>query len=121
RFAEVNPAAAALFGLRTEDFVGRHPAEFAAEFQPSGERSEVVARREIERCLAEGTARFEWTHLHADGHEVPLDVVLSRIPNGGKILMQAVVTDITARKKAEEEMKRALEHERELNQLKSNF
>lgn len=120
-FAEVNPAAAALFGIPKEDFEGRHPAEFAAEFQPNGERSEVVAKREIERCIAEGTARFEWTHLHSDGHEVPLDVVLSRIPNGEKNLMQAVVTDITARKKAEEEMKRALEHERELNQLKSNF
>jgi PAS domain S-box-containing protein len=120
-FTEVNPAAAALFGIPKEDFVGRHPAEFAAEFQPNGERSEVVARREIERCLAEGAARFEWTHLHADGHEVALDVVLSRIPNGDKNLMQAVVTDISERKRAEEELKRALERERELNQLKSNF
>lgn len=120
-FTEVNPAAASLFGIPKEDFAGRHPAEFAAEFQPNGERSEVLAKREIERCLAEGTARFEWTHLHADGHEVALDVVLSRIPNGDKNLMQAVVTDISARKRAEEELKRALERERELNQLKSNF
>lgn len=121
KFAEVNPAAAALFGIPKDDFVGRHPAEFAAEFQPNGERSEVVAKREIERCLAEGAARFEWTHLHADGREVALDVVLSRIPNGDKNLMQAVVTDISERKRAEEELKRALERERELNQLKSNF
>ena len=120
-FAEVNPAAAALFGIPKERFVGRHPAEFAAEFQPNGERSEVVAQREIERCLSEGTARFEWTHLHADGHEAALDVVLSRIPHGDRNLMQAVVTDISKRKQAEEELRRALERERELNQLKSNF
>ncbi|MBB5353513.1 PAS domain S-box-containing protein [Haloferula luteola] len=120
-FAEVNPAAAALFGLAKEDFAGRHPAEFAAEYQPSGERSDEMAQREILRCLTEGTARFEWTHLHSQGHEVALDVVLSRIPNGEKSLMQAVVTDISQRKRAEEELKRSLERERELNQLKSNF
>ncbi|GAA5481278.1 sensor histidine kinase [Haloferula sargassicola] len=120
-FSEVNPAAAALFGLAPEDFKGRHPAEFAPEFQPGGERSDIVARREIDRCLADGTARFEWSHLHSNGQVISLDVVLSRIPNGDRNLMQAVVTDISKRKQAEEEMKRALEHERELNQLKSNF
>ncbi|WP_193211301.1 PAS domain S-box protein [Luteolibacter marinus] len=120
-FSEVNPAAAALFGIDAADFAGRHPAEFAAEFQPNGERSETVARREIQRCLESGTSRFEWTHRHAAGHSVSLEVVLSRIPNGDRYLMQAVVTDISERKRAEQELTRALERERELNQLKSNF
>lgn len=120
-FSEVNPAAAALFGMAPEDFTGRHPSELAAEFQPNGETSAAVARREIGRCLATGTARFEWTHLHTLGHAVDLEVVLSRIPNGDGYLMQAVVTDISERKRAEQELMRALERERELNQLKSNF
>jgi PAS domain S-box-containing protein len=120
-FSEVNPAAAALFGRDPSHFVGRHPSELAPEHQPNGELSEVVAKREIGKCLATGTARFEWTHLHADGHEVSLDVVLSRIPHGDKNLMQAVVIDMSGRKRTEEELKRALERERELSQLKSNF
>lgn len=120
-FSEVNPAAAALFGRDPSHFVGRHPSELAPEYQPNGELSEVVAKREIGKCLATGTARFEWTHLHSDGREVSLDVVLSRIPHGDKNLMQAVVIDMSDRKRAEEELKRALERERELSQLKSNF
>lgn len=120
-FSEVNPAAASLFGIPPEDFPGRHPAEFAPEFQPNGERSDVYAEREIGRCLETGRSQFEWSHLHVDGHEVPLDVVLSRIPVEGKHLMQAVVTDISERKRAETELMRSLERERELNQLKSNF
>lgn len=120
-FSEVNPAAAELFGRDPSHFVGRHPSELAPEYQPNGELSEVVAKREIAKCLETGTARFEWTHLHSDGHEVSLDVVLSRIPHGDKNLMQAVVIDMSDRKRTEEELKRALERERELSQLKSNF
>lgn len=120
-FADVNQAAADIFGLKPADLLGRHPAEFAPEWQPDGQRSEDVARRQIQACLEHGIARFEWTHLHARGHEVLMEVVLSRITDGERQLMQAVVTDISERKRAEMELKRALERERELHQLKSDF
>ncbi|MCW1924887.1 PAS domain S-box protein [Luteolibacter arcticus] len=120
-FSEVNPAAAAMFGHDPSYFIGRHPSEVAPEYQPNGELSATVAMREIKKCLATGTARFDWTHRHADGHDVSIEVVLSRIPQGDKNFMQAVVIDMTERKRTEEELKRALERERELSQLKSNF
>ena len=120
-FSEVNPAAAAMFGHEPSFFIGRHPSEVAPEYQPNGELSATVAMREIKKCLATGTARFDWTHRHADGHDVAIEVVLSRIPQGDKNYMQAVIIDMTERKRAEEELKRALERERELSQLKSNF
>jgi PAS domain S-box-containing protein len=120
-FSEVNPAAAELLGRKQEDFVGMHPAVLAPEYQPSGELSSTVAEREIQKCLETGMARFEWTHVHSEGHEMRLEVLLSRIPHGEKYLMQAVVTDISERARAETELKRSLERERELNQLKSNF
>jgi PAS domain S-box-containing protein len=120
-FSEVNPAAAALLGRKQEELVGMHPSQLAPEFQSNGELSAVVAEREIRKCLETGMARFEWTHAHAEGHELNLEVLLSRIPHGEKFLMQAVVTDISERTRAETELKRALERERELNQLKSNF
>ncbi len=120
-FSEVNPAAAGIFGLTPEALLGKHPAEMAPEFQPDGESSYDAARRHIADCLQYGTTRFEWTHLHSKGHLILMEVVLSRIPDGDKNLVQAVVTDISERKRAEAELKRALERERELNQLKSNF
>ncbi|HEY1121042.1 MAG TPA: PAS domain S-box protein, partial [Haloferula sp.] len=69
-FSEVNPAAAAMFGHEPSFFIGRHPSEVAPEYQPNGELSATVAMREIKKCLATGTARFDWTHRHADGHDV---------------------------------------------------
>lgn len=120
-FSEVNPAAARIFGVSPEELVGRHPTDFAPEFQPDGELSSSAARRHLQRCMENGTTRFEWTQLHSKGHEVMMEVVLTRIPDGRNDLLQAVVNDISERKRAETELKRALERERELNLLKSNF
>ncbi|RYD46572.1 MAG: HAMP domain-containing histidine kinase, partial [Verrucomicrobiaceae bacterium] len=98
-----------------------HPAELAPQYQANGELSETVARREIQKCQETGFARFEWSHIHKEGHEMRLEVVLNLIPDGGKNLMQAIITDISERKRVEMDLQRSLERERELNQLKSNF
>jgi signal transduction histidine kinase len=71
--------------------------------------------------MEHGTTKFEWSQLHVDGHEVMMEVTLTCIEGGRNGLIQAVVTDISERKRAEMELKRALERERELNQLKNNF
>jgi PAS domain S-box-containing protein len=120
-FSEVNPAAARIFGRSPEEIVGLHPANFSPEFQPDGESSESAAKRHIQECMENGTTTFEWSQLHNLGHEVLMEVTLTRIPDMGKNRMQAVVSDISERRRAEMELKRALERERELNQLKSNF
>ena len=120
-FSEVNPAAARIFGLSPEEVVGTHPADYATEFQPDGEASSVAAVRYMRECMEHGTTTFEWTQRHHQGHEVLMEVTLIRIPDAERNLLQAVVSDISERKRAETELKRALERERELNQLKSNF
>jgi PAS domain S-box-containing protein len=120
-FSEVNPAAARIFGRAPEEIVGLHPSDFSPEFQPDGESSESAAKRHIEECMEKGSTTFEWSQLHAQGHEVLMEVTLTHIPDVGKNKMQAVVSDISERRRAETELKRALERERELNQLKSNF
>jgi PAS domain S-box-containing protein len=120
-FSDVNPAAARIFGRTPEELIGKHPSQFAPEYQPDGELSSVAARRHLKDCLEHGTTRFEWSQLHHDGHDGVMEVVLTRIPDGENDLIQAAVTDISERKRAETEMKRALERERELNQLKNNF
>jgi PAS domain S-box-containing protein len=119
-FSEVNPAAARIFGRSPDEIVGRHPADFSPEFQPDGESSESAAKRHIRECMEKGTTTFEWSQLHSMGHEVLMEVTLTRIPDMDRNRMQAVVSDISERRRAEMELKRALERERELNQLKSN-
>ena len=120
-FSEVNPAAARIFGRSPEEVIGKHPADFSPEFQPDGESSESAAKRHIVDCMERGSTTFEWSQTHYLGHQVLMEVTLTHIPDVGKNRMQAVVTDISERRRAEMELKRALERERELNQLKSNF
>jgi PAS domain S-box-containing protein len=99
---EVNPAGVRIMGLEhASDLVGKHPRELAPKFQPNGELSEVVAQRQIEKTLNRGSARFEWTAADPGGHEIPLEVALTRIEWSGRQVIQAFITDITERKRAQ--------------------
>jgi PAS domain S-box-containing protein len=99
---EVNPAGVRIMGLEhASDLVGKHPRELAPKFQPNGELSEVVAQRHIEKTLNRGSARFEWTAADPGGHEIPLEVALTRIEWSGRQVIQAFITDITERKRAQ--------------------
>jgi PAS domain S-box-containing protein len=121
-YLEVNPAAARILGYhRPEELKGKHPRDTSPPFQPNGESSAVLAARHIDECMNRGHARFEWLSRHALGHEVPVEVILTRIEWGGRHVIQALVTDITERKKAEAELLKSLAREKELGQLKSNF
>jgi PAS domain S-box-containing protein len=122
QFLEVNPAAVRLLGRRdASEVVGHHPIDFAPEFQPNGERSGVLCQRHMAECMATGTAHFEWLSIRSDGTLVPMDVLLTKVHWGGRWFFQAMVEDITERKRAEEELLRALAREKELSQLKTNF
>jgi PAS domain S-box-containing protein len=121
QFLEVNDAALRLFGYAKAAILGRHPGDLSPPFQPDGQASSVAAARHIQECLLRGQTRFEWVSVRADGSEVPLDVVLTRIEQGRNTVIQAMVTDISERKLAETELRRTLERERELGQLKSTF
>jgi hypothetical protein len=45
----------------SHEMVGKHPLEMAPAFQPNGETSAAMARRQIEECMTGGSARFEWS------------------------------------------------------------
>lgn len=122
QYLEVNPAALRIIGYdRADQLIGKHPQHTSPPIQPDGVRSEVRAREYIAQCLEEGSARFEWMSRTARGEDVPLEVILTRIPMGGRPIIQAVVNDISERKRAEAELLKALAQEKELNQLKSSF
>ncbi len=122
QFLEVNPAALRILGYdRAEQVVGKHPAETSAAVQMGGEPAEQLSRRFITQCMERGTAQFEWIARSASGKEVPLEVTLTRIQMSGRPIIQAVIVDITERKKAEAELLRSLAREKELSALKTNF
>lgn len=122
QYLEVNPAVVRMFGCRSAaELVGKNPVATSPPFQPGGESTAELARRYTAECLEKGTARFDWLARRADGTDFPVEAILTRIEVGGRQLIQAVVNDISERKRVEVEMWRTLERERELSQLKSNF
>ncbi len=122
RFLEVNPAALRILGYeRPEDVIGKHPSETSAAIQPGGEPAERLAGQFIAQCMERGTAQFEWLARSAAGKEVPIEVMLTRIQMSGRPIIQAVILDITERKKAEAELLKSLAREKELSALKTNF
>jgi PAS domain S-box-containing protein len=57
--------------------------------------------KHIEECLANGSARFEWLASAPNGEEIPLEVALTRIQWSGREIIQALITDITERRRAQ--------------------
>ena len=102
-FFDVNPAAVRMLGYSNADeVIGHHPAELAPALQPDGQTSSTVAERHMADCLRQGSTRFEWLTLGAKGRRIMLDVLLTAMDMGGRRIIQAIVTDITERKRREQ-------------------
>jgi PAS domain S-box-containing protein len=99
---EVNSAAVRILGRRSsQELLGKHPSEFAPPFQPNGESSEAAARKHIEACVVAGSTHFEWMARAGDGQTLLLEVALTRIEWSGRQVIQAFITDVTERKRAQ--------------------
>ena len=110
QFFDCNPATLEIFGFDTkEQFVGTHPSQVSPPQQANGEDSRVAAARQIETAYAKGSHFFEWLHQRRDGTVFPAEVLLSRFELRGESALQAVVRDITERKKAETELRESQE------------
>jgi PAS domain S-box-containing protein len=108
RFVDANRTAAVMFGLESERAaVGLTPWDLSPERQPNGRPSRELARERILTAAREGGLCFEWMHKRADtGKSFPAEVDLSSLSTDGTTLALALVHDVTARKVAEEELRR---------------
>jgi PAS domain S-box-containing protein len=105
-FFDCNKATLAIFGCSTrEEFCSRHPADLSPPTQPCGTDSFTLANQHIATGMQKGSNHFEWVHKRADTGEIfPADVLLTAMEVDGKSILQAVVRDITDRKRAETAM-----------------
>ncbi len=105
-FFDCNRATLAMFGCATrEEFCTKHPADVSPPSQPDGTDSQTLAIQRIATALEKGSAHFEWMHQRADtGVTFPADVLLSAMELDGQPVLQAVVRDITGRKRIEAQL-----------------
>lgn len=121
RFLEANESAARFYGVSRETLLSGGPADFSPPFQPDGRASAESAREKISRALDGEEPRFDWVHRGGDGRDIPCSVHLARMPGRMNPRVIAAVTDKTEQLRTEETMRRALENERELSDLRSRF
>ncbi len=107
-FFDCNDATLRIFGCKSrEEFCGKHPADLSPPIQPDGTDSMTLANERVATAMSEGSNHFEWVHQCIDGRRFPADVLLSAVELGGRRVLQAVVRDITERKRYEEGLKGA--------------
>ncbi|HEY9193644.1 MAG TPA: response regulator, partial [Methyloversatilis sp.] len=105
RFVAANRAALDMLGYqRMEQLIGRSPEDISPGIQPDGQLTSAKAPAMIARAFAEGSAKFEWALLRADGATLLLDVLITAMHQGGKDMLHVVWSDITAQKQAEREL-----------------
>ena len=108
-FFDCNLATLAIFGCSNkEQFYGKKPSEFSPQFQPNGQDSCSLATQRISAAIQTGSCRFDWVHKRLDGSEFPAEVLLNAMEINGKKVIQAVVRDITERKRDEDRIKASL-------------
>ena len=106
---EVNSKAAELYRCTREELIGLTPADISPEFQENGLRSVEEGLRKFKAAAEMGPQFFEWEQKRPDGTTFIAETSLSKIEFENKVIYQAIVRDITERKKTEEYIKKYAE------------
>ena len=105
-FVDCNARTLEMFGCESRgQIVGRPPYELSPPLQPAGRSSIACAVEKINAALAGRRQFFEWMHSKLDGTPFPAEVTLNTVIVGGQVMLQAVVRDISERKRAEEQIR----------------
>jgi len=114
---EFNPAAERTFGYRRQEVLNKPMADVIV---PPSFREQH--RQGLSRYLATGEARvigkrLEMTAVHADGHQFPVELAITRISLDGPASFTGYLRDITERKRSEEELRRSAAYLAEAQKL----
>jgi len=108
RFKKCNSQAVVLFGCKKmKEIVGRSLIDFSPVMQPDRISSEQKGQEKISAALGENTQVFDWLFTRLDGTPVFSEVTLNRVTIGEKTFLQAIVRDISERKRAEDALKKS--------------
>jgi PAS domain S-box-containing protein len=106
RFKKCNNQAVTFFGCtKKKEIVGKSLIDFSPLMQPDRVSSDQKGQEKIAAAQGDTTQVFDWVFSRIDGTPVYSEVTLSRVVIGGKTLLQAIVRDVSERKKSEDALK----------------
>jgi PAS domain S-box-containing protein len=121
RIIDCNMAAVNLFSAgRKEMLMGKTPHELSPELLPDGTLTEVRMNEIMKYVYEMDSLSFEWVHLCLDGRQAPVDITFTVVPITGKLMIHAVLKDITLRKLAQEALRKSEERYRVLVETMSD-
>ena len=100
-FLEVNERVVDFYGYTHEELIGMH----ASQLRAPETKDQFIDQ--IKLAQVSGKAIYETMHKRKDGSLFPVEISIRTIDNEGKKFYQAVIRDITERKKAEKELQNA--------------
>ena len=116
-----NAQASATFGWSPQAALGQSLSQLIVP-----PRFRAAHQAGLERYLLTGQARIlgqrlEFTALHHDGHEFPIEITISPLRFDGHVLFAAFIHDISKRKESEANLREAKDAAEAANRAKSDF
>ena len=119
---DCNRRAADLLGAGTRGgLLGQALALFAPDLQPDGEPSVRLAELHVADVKRGGTKTFEWRCRRLDGTQFDAEITISLFRHNGHNLLQAVLRDVSERRRMVAALEAAKEEAERANRSKSVF
>jgi len=106
-FTDCNESTLDMFGCTRDEIIGRHPYDLSPPTQPDGRESREKSLEKINAVMKDQTQSFEWKHTRCDGTAFDVEVSLNMVELREGICLQAIVRDITSRKRAEKALRKS--------------
>ena len=107
---DCNERALSMFGCTKEQIIGATPYSFSTPLQPDGRDSGEKALERMDAVHTLGPQFFEWRHIKLDGTPFDAEVSLNSFELSSDTIVQAIVRDITERKRSEEALRASRLH-----------